>query len=124
MDNQKRFKLGELEIEPNYPEGWIKEKVEGEVIFIHKKMKDECLPCSLIEAKFIVNAFNKIIEYYKNIPEFKIGYHVNIINGKFKGCRGKIVDIDECDNKRPLAVKIDEIDFEGVCYIGYDDVKL
>jgi len=35
-----------------------------------------------------------------------------------------VIQIDECDNKRPLAVEIDEIDFEGVCYIGYDDVKI
>ena len=126
MDSQKKFVLNDLIIKPNFEnKGWSRCVKDDFPIYIDRRDDDyEYLRISLEEAEFIITSLNEIIEHYKNMPEFKIGYHVNIINGKFKGCRGEIVDIDECDNKRPLAVEIDEIDFEGVCYIGYDDVKL
>lgn len=65
-----------------------------------------------------------IIEHYKSISEVKINDCVKITDGRFEGLNGKVIDIDERNNKRPLAVEIDEIDFEGICYIGYDDVKI
>ena len=131
MDNQKKFVLKDLIIKPNFGnKGWSRDVKDDFPIYIERKYierKDinyEYLGISLEEAEFIITSLNEIIEHYKNMPEFKIGYHVNIINGKFKGCRGEIIDIDKCDNKRPLAVEVSEVDFSGVCYLNYDDVKL
>lgn len=126
MNKHEIFKLGELEIKPNFKDvGWSKYVKDNFPIYIDRVDDDyEYLEISLEEAEFIITSLNEIIEHYKNMPEFKIGYHVNIINGKFKGCRGEIIDIDKYNNEKPLTVEVSEVDFSGVCYLNYDDVKL
>ena len=126
MDSQKKFVLNDLIIKPNFEnKGWSRCVKDDFPIYIDRRDDDyEYLGISLEEAKFIVESLSEIIEYYKNLIEFKTGYHVDILNGKFEGCRGEIIDIDESDNERPLTIEVSEVDFSGVCYLNYDDVKL
>ena len=122
MDKRKIFILGDLVVKPGFLRGWEKEFEEADLIFVQKG-DDENLSLSLDEAKFIIDSFNEIIEHYKNMPKIKIDTHVNIINGRFKGCRGRVTDIDVVDKERPVMVRIDTLDFEGYCFVNYDDVE-
>jgi len=42
------------------------------------------------------------------------------------GLTGKVCDIDRCDNKTPLAIRIDDTDEINECtyFCGYDEVKV
>ena len=123
MDEQKIFRLGDLSVKPDFPQGWKKEFEDMHLIFVNKEGGDEYLSFSLDEAKFIIDSFNEIIDHYKNMPKIEKGMIVRIINGRFKDCEGKVVDIDRCDKKRPIMVRIDSFSFEGYCYVGYNDVE-
>lgn len=123
MDDQKIFEFGDLRVKPDFLQGWKKEFEDMHPIFVNKEGEDEYLSFSLDEAKFIVESFNEIIEHYKNIPKVEKGMFVEITHGLFKGCRGGVIDIDSCDNERPVMVRINTLDFEGHCYVGYDDVE-
>jgi transcription antitermination factor NusG len=123
MDEQKVFRLGELVIESVFTQGWKKEFEDMNLIFVNRIDEENNLTFSLNEAQFVIDSFKEIIEHYKNMPKVQKNMLIRIINGRFKGCEGKVIDIDKCDKERPVMVRIDTLDFEGCCYIGYDDVK-
>lgn len=76
---------------------------------------------SLDEVKFWAEKFNQALETFEKAP--KVGSKVRIIEGKFSGFEGEVVDIDGCDKIRPLAIAIDNVEFEGMCFLDYGSAE-
>jgi len=85
--------------------------------------RDNCLSFDLQQAKFIRDSLNEIITYYENMPS--VNQFVEVVNGIFKGYFGTIFDIDNCDSKRPLVIRLDDNhDFNNcTCFVNFGDVK-
>jgi len=111
---KNKYSLDSISIEPNYTDKWSYDSLSN---------GDNCLSVDLIQAKFIRDSLNEIITYYENMPS--VGNYVEVTNGIFKGYFGIIFDIDICDSKRPLNVRLaDNPDFNNcTCFVGFDDVK-
>ena len=119
---KNKYKLDKIEIEPNYGDEWTY-TFNKDVDFILIGTEDNCFSVNLTQAKFIKDSLNNIITHYDNIPS--VDSFVEIINGLFAGNFGTIVDIDSCDSKRPVAVKLNDTpDFNNcTCFVGFDDIK-
>ena len=123
---KNKYKLGKIEIEPNYGDKWdytSSKDLDFILIGADSSGEDNCFAVDLAQAKFIKDSLNEIITYYENIPS--VGNYIEVINGIFKGYFGTIFDIDNCDSKRPLVVKLDDNhDFNNcTCFVNFDDVK-
>ena len=121
---KNKYSLDNISIEPNYKDKWIHDAPkDGDFIMLNEENSDNCLSVDLEQAKFIRDSLNEIITYYENIPS--VGNYIEVINGIFKGYFGTIFDIDNCDSKRPLVIRLDNNpDFNNcTCFINYDEVK-
>jgi len=121
---KNKYSLDNISIEPNYTDKWSYDSPNnGDFIMLNEVDGDDCLSFDLIQAKFIVNSLNEIITYYENMPA--VGNYIEVINGIFKGYFGTIFDIDNCDSKRPLVVRLDDNhDFNNcTCFVNFDDVN-
>jgi hypothetical protein len=118
-----------ISIEDNYKNGWIKSSIKNPNDFILLRTTDkkdgESLynGLSLVQAEFIANSLQQVINYIKtNTPQ--VNDNVKIINHKrFEGLEGFITDIDICDNKRPIAVKVVDAEISGTIYVNYDEIE-
>ena len=148
MDNKKIFKLPteagrkEVSIEPNY-QSWDYDKRNRDMIYVRGDKYDginglENISFTLETAKFIRDSLNEIIGYYEELEQEEqdkrptYGDYVKIINGRFTGCFGVILqvcsfdyDYPKKDNDTDLIIDINDSDeFEGcTCYLDYDDVE-
>ena len=121
---KNKYSLDNISIEPNYTDKWSYDSLSnGDFIMLNEVDGDNCLSFDLQQAKFIKDSLNEIIIYYENMPS--VGNYVEVINGIFKGYFGTIFDIDICDSKRPLVIRLDDNpDFNDcTCFVGFDDVK-
>ena len=121
---KNKYSLDNISIEPNYTDKWSYDSLNnGDFIMLNEENGDNCLSFDLQQAKFIRDSLNEIITYYENMPS--VGNHIEEINGMFKGYIGKIFDIDICDSKRPLAIRLDDnSDFNDcTCFVNFDDIK-
>ena len=121
---KNKYSLDNISIEPNYTDKWSYDSLNnGDFIMLNEETGDNCLSFDLQQAKFIRDSLNEIITYYENMPS--VGNHIEVINGMFKGYFGKIFDIDICDSKRPLAIRLDDnSDFNDcTCFVNFDDIK-
>jgi len=121
---KNKYSLDNISIEPNYTDKWSYDSLSnGDFIMLNEVDGDNCLSFDLQQAKFIKDSLNEIIIYYENMPS--VGNYVEVINGIFKGYFGTIFDIDICDSKRPLVIRLDNNpDFNDcTCFVNFDDVK-
>jgi len=121
---KNKYSFGNISIEPNYTDKWSYDSPSNDdFIMLNEVDGDNCLSFDLQQAKFIRDTLNEIITYYENIPA--VGDFVEVTNGIFKGYFGTIFDIDICDSKRPLVIRLDDNpDFNDcTCFVGFDDVK-
>ena len=121
---KNKYSIDNISIEPNYTDKWSYDSLSnGDFIMLNEVDGDNCLSFDLDQAKFIRDSLNEIITYYENIPS--VGNYIKVINGMFKGYFGKIFDIDICDSKRPLAIRLDDnSDFNDcTCFVNFDDIK-
>jgi len=122
---KNKYSLDNISIEPNYTDKWSYDSLSnGDFIMLNEVDGDNCFSVDLIQAKFIVDSLNEIITYYENLPS--VGDFVEVTNGIFKGYFGTIFDIDNCDSKRPLVIRLDDnTDFNNcTCFVGFDDIKI
>ena len=120
---KNKYSLDNISIEPNYTDKWSYDSLNnGDFIMLNEENGDNCLSFDLQQAKFIRDSLNEIITYYENIPS--VGNCIEVINGIFKGYFGTIFDIDICDSKRPLNIRLDDNhDFNNcTCFVNFDDV--
>lgn len=123
---KNEYKIDDIKIDSNYGNKWdYTINKELDFIFIGQDGggKDTCFSVNLTQAKFIRDSLNEIITYYNNIPS--VGSFVEVVSGVFKGYFGTIMDIDTCDSKRPLVVKLDDNpDFNNcTCFVNFNNVK-
>ena len=121
---KNKYKLNNISIEPNYKDKWTHDAPkDGDFIMLNEENSDNCLNVDLEQAKFIKDSLNEIITYYENIPS--VGNYIEVINGIFKGYFGTIFDIDNCDSKRPLVIRLDNNpDFNNcTCFVNFNEVK-
>jgi len=121
---KNKYSLDNISVEPNYTDKWSYDSLSnGDFIMLNEVDGDNCLSFDLQQAKFIIDSLNEIITYYENMPS--VGNYIEIINGIFKGYFGTIFDIDNCDSKRPLVIRLDDnSDFNNcTCFVNFDDVK-
>ena len=124
MLKEKYFYNG-ISIEPNYNEGWSYDAPKmNDFIMIDEVDGENCFGIDLNTAKFIRDSLNEIITYYDNMP--RIGNAVIVIAGIFKDYFGKVTDVDICDSKRPLVIKLEDTsDFNNcTCFVNFDDIKV
>jgi len=118
------YKMHNIEIESNYGDRWdYTVSQDQDFILIKDTNHNESLGINIAQAKFIRDSLNEIITYYESIP--KIGNKVLVVNGMFQGYYGVIMDIDSCDSKKPLAIKLnDNSTFNNcTCFVNFDDVN-
>jgi len=121
---KNKYSLDNIFIEPNYTDKWTHNAPkDNDFIMLNEVDGTNCLSFDLQQAKFIRDSLNEIIVYYENMPS--VGDFVEVINGIFKGYFGKIFDVDICDSKRPLAIRLDDNpEFNDcTCFVGFADVK-
>jgi len=121
---KNKYSLDNISIEPNYTDKWSYDSLSnGDFIMLNEENGGNCLSFDLQQAKFIKDSLDEIITYYESMPV--VGNFVEVINGLFAGYFGTIFDIDNCDSKRPLVVKLDDNhDFNNcTCFVNFDDVK-
>jgi len=121
---KNEYAIGKLRIIPNYGEDWpINLKNKKDIIFIENKDDENMyLDMSLKEAKNLINVLDEIIDFYETIPKYND--QVKIIDGIFKNYEGKIIDIDENDEIRPLTIEVNCSEFDGNVYVNYDQVEI
>jgi len=120
---KNKYSIDNISIEPNYTDKWSYDSLSnGDFIMLNEVDGDNCLSFDIPQAKFIRDSLNEIITYYENIPS--VGNCIEVINGIFKGYFGTIFDIDICDSKRPLNIRLDDNhDFNNcTCFVNFDDV--
>ena len=120
---KNKYSLDNIFIEPNYTDKWTHNAPkDNDFIMLNEVDGDNCFSVDLIQAKFIVDSLNEIITYYENLPS--VGDFVEVTNGIFEGYFGTIFDIDICDSKRPLAIRLDDNpNFNDcTCFVNFDDV--
>jgi len=121
---KNKYKLNNISIEPNYKDKWTHDAPkDNNFIMLNEENSDNCLSIDLIQAKYIRDSLNEIITYYENMPS--VGNYIEVINGIFKGYFGTIFDIDNCDSKRPLVIRLDNNpDFNNCTYfVNFEDVN-
>jgi len=111
-------------IESNFGEKWdVLADKEDEFIMMGDNNSDQCVAFNLEQAKFIRDSLDDIITFFESIPN--VGNKVLVVNGMFKGYYGTIVDIDTCDSKKPLVIKLNDTpSFNNcTCFVNFDDVN-
>ena len=124
MENNSEFDNEKFLIGKNYGDTWVNnaKKHPYNFILIRDNIQGECLELSLSDAKFMIDSLEKIVKIVEGNP-IKINNKVKIISGRFKGLEGVVTDIDECDNLRPIAIRIIEYEMSGTIYVNYDEVE-
>jgi len=120
---KNKYSLDNISIEPNYTDKWTYNSLkDNDFIMVNEVDGDNCLSFDLQQAKFIRDSLNEIITCYENMPS--VGDFVEVTNGIFEGYFGTIFDIDICDSKRPLAIRLDDNpNFNDcTCFVNFDDV--
>lgn len=96
---------------------------EEDFIWVKDNDNRNGLSLTLDDAKFIINSLQEIVQYIEEHTKVKQDDKVKIIKGKFEGFEGRVIDLDEYDNKRPLAIKIFSEELNGEVYINYNEVE-
>ena len=88
-----------------------------------KSLKEQ-LKISNEKLEDINNIIDKINQINK--PNYKRGDMVLFVSGRMIGLNGKITDIDKCDLKRPLMIKIEDCNEVNNCtyFCNYDEIEV